>query len=114
MYSTPHLVSVADAFRTDLRIFPFFASFCYSVYFSVIVLKLGLKLLQVIRHQISYNSVRKYFFFGFGVYQILLFAALGYSLAKKDEDCFGTILLIQLYLSLWQTVSAWRGVSSLF
>lgn len=114
MYPSPHLVSVADAFRTDLRIFPFFASFCYSVYFSVIVLKLGLKLLQVIRHQINYNSVRKYLFFGFGVYQALLLAALGYSIAKKDEDCFGKIVLIQLCLSFWQTVSAWQGQSSLF
>ena len=112
MYPRPHPVSVADAFRTDLRIFPFFASFCYSVYFSVIVLKLGLKLLRVIRHQISYNSVRKYFFFGFGIYQVLLLAALGYSIAKKEEDCFGTILSIQLCLSWWQTASAWQGLSS--
>ena len=49
LYYSTHAVMVANAFRTDLRFFFSLVNYCYSVYFSLIVLKLGLKLIRIIR-----------------------------------------------------------------
>jgi len=76
-------VLVVNAFKSDFNISSYFASFCYSVYFSVIVLKLGLKLLRIIRLNINYSFLRKFLILGFALYLALLIAALGYSIAKK-------------------------------
>ena len=85
-YVPPHqLVLAIDAFRTELRLFSHLADYSYSVYFSVLVLKLGLKLLRVIRHKINFPTQTKIIYTIFIIYQIFLLAALAYSIATKDQ-----------------------------
>ena len=107
LYYSTHAVMVANAFRTDLRIFFSLVNYSYSVYFSLIVLKLGLKLIKIIRSEINYPQTRKTVIVVFGGYQILLLGALGYSIAKRDEECFGSNGSIQPYPSCWPTASVW-------
>ena len=80
---------VANAFRTDLNVFNYMANFCYSVYFSLIVLKLGFKLLVIIRPQINYDFIRKTVIVVFVIFILHLVVALTYSLIEKDRECFG-------------------------
>ena len=76
---------------SDTRIYTFLAGYAYNVYFSIIVLKIGLKLIRIIRHNIDYELTRKIITVVFCVYEGLLIGALGFSIVEREHTCFGTI-----------------------
>lgn len=74
----PNLVLMAYSMDSDLPMLSYMAAYCYDVYFSIIVLKVGLKLIEILRNKIKYQTYRKAMIISFIVYHVLLLAALIY------------------------------------
>ena len=61
---------------SKIRFLGFLAAYCYDIYFSIIVLKVGLKLIEILRNKINFQNYRKIVIGTFVGYEVLLFASL--------------------------------------
>jgi hypothetical protein len=82
-YSCPHSVLVFYSIDSDIKLLIFMAGYAYNVYFSIIVLKVGLKLLRILRHQINYALYKKTTIGIFILYESLLIGALVFSILER-------------------------------
>lgn len=84
LYLWGYLVLIAYSMDSDVHMLSYMAAYCYDVYFSIIVLKVGLKLIEILRNKIKYQTYRKGMIMSFVTYQVLLLGALVYeSLSTK-------------------------------
>ena len=76
MYLDINLVAVVFAIDSSKLLFAFLAVYSYDVYFSIVVLKVGLKLISIIRYRINYQRYFKIIIGSYIAYQLLLLGSL--------------------------------------
>ena len=61
-------VIIVYSLDSDITVFNYLTVYFYDVYFSIIILKLGLKLLEIMKSSINYFCIKVTIFILFGIY----------------------------------------------
>jgi hypothetical protein len=89
LYILSNTVIIISSLDSDLQLFNFLYSYFYNVYFSIIVLKLGLKLLEKVKQSKYYKCYQGISYAAFTIYQMLILTALIYSSLTSTKACLG-------------------------
>lgn len=100
MYAYRHSAIVASSFDSDLLIFNLLYSYFYNAYFSVIVLKLALKLIDS-SYKLNRSKYLRFAYAGFTLFQLLIGVALAYSILSRNSPCLGSYFGIQTRRFWW-------------